>query len=119
MSKLIALVATAVILNGERTVIQPGEYLPDLSEHDEGALVRSGAAEDPEVTAARAKAHVLSQATGQAEFAAARKRVQQEQVSTKAAPEGETGETVAGVEPDAGSSGHKPAAKPKTPSRRA
>ena len=118
MSKLIALVATAVILNGERIVIQPGKYLPDLSQHDEGELVRSGAAEDPEVTSARARAHVLSQATGEAEFAAARKRVQQEQVSTATVA---ATATAADTAPKATTetSDPKPAAKPKTPSRRA
>ena len=82
MSKLIALVATAVILNGERAVIQPGDWLPELTPHDERELLQSGAAENPEDTSARARAHVLAQATDAAEFQAARKRVQQEQVST-------------------------------------
>ena len=39
MSKLIALVATAVMVAGVRTVIQPGEELPDLSAHDERELL--------------------------------------------------------------------------------
>ena len=47
MNQLIALVATAVIVNGERTVIQPGEPLPELSKHDVRELVQSGSAEHP------------------------------------------------------------------------
>ncbi|TXI17673.1 MAG: hypothetical protein E6Q67_12900 [Roseateles sp.] len=54
MSKLIALVATAVVVNGERTIIQPGEPLPELHEHDQRALIASGAAQDS-VAAAREK----------------------------------------------------------------
>ena len=55
MSKLIALVATAVVVGGVRTVIQPGEPLPELSKHDERELLQSGAAENPADTAALAK----------------------------------------------------------------
>ena len=47
MSKLIALVATAVMLGGERVVVQPGEPLPELAAHDAAALLDSGAAADP------------------------------------------------------------------------
>ena len=60
MSKLIALVATAVMVGGERTVIQPGQELPDLSTHDERELLQSGAAENPADTAAQAKADALA-----------------------------------------------------------
>ena len=45
MSKnLIALVATAVMVDGVRTIIQPGEKLPELSPHDARELQQSGAA---------------------------------------------------------------------------
>ena len=37
MSKLIALVATAVVVGGERAVVQPGGPLPVLAAHDSGA----------------------------------------------------------------------------------
>lgn len=47
MSQLIALVATAVIIAGERTIIQPGQPLPELSNHDSRELVQAGAAQDP------------------------------------------------------------------------
>lgn len=86
MSKLIALVATAVLVNGVRTIIQPGEALPDLSAHDQRELLRSGAAENPEDTAALAKAEARAQAAAAAEFEAARQQVQQAQASAAAEP---------------------------------
>ena len=89
MSKLIALVATAVMVGGERTVIQPGQELPDLSTHDERELLQSGAAENPADTAAQAKADARAKAAADAEFEATRQQVQQAQESTapaKAAP---------------------------------
>ena len=55
MSKLIALVAPAVLVDGVRTVIQPGEPLPELSAHDERELLQADAAENPADTAALAK----------------------------------------------------------------
>lgn len=82
MSKLIALVATAVFINGARTVIEPGQELPELSEHDARELVASGAAQDPAVEAAQAKADKRAAAQGAAEFEAARQRVQQAQAPT-------------------------------------
>lgn len=84
MSKLIALVATAVIVNGVRTVIQPGQELPELGAHDERELLQSGAAENPADTAALAKAEARTKAAADAEFKAARQAVQQAQESTKA-----------------------------------
>ena len=82
MSKLIALVATAVMVGGERTVIQPGQELPDLSTHDERELLQSGAAENPADTAAQAKADARAKAAADAEFEATRQQVQQAQAST-------------------------------------
>ena len=49
--RLIALVATAVLVDGVRKVIQPGDPLPELHPHDEKALTESNAAEDTERTA--------------------------------------------------------------------
>lgn len=77
MSKLIALVATAVVVGGVRTVIQPGEPLPELSKHDERELLQSGAAENPADTAALAKEDARAAAQTQAEFQAARERALQ------------------------------------------
>ena len=82
MSKLIALVATAVLVDGVRTVIQPGEPLPELSTHDERELLQSGAAENPADTAAQAKADARAKAAADAEFEATRQQVQQAQAST-------------------------------------
>lgn len=82
MSKLIALVATAVVVGGVRTVIQPGEPLPELSAHDERELLQAGAAENPADTAALAKEDARAKAAADAEFEATRQQVQQAQEST-------------------------------------
>lgn len=86
MSKLIAMVATAVLIGGERTIIQPGQELPTLSEHDARELTASGAAENPADTADLDKAEALAAKQAAADFAAARKRVQQAQASTAPDP---------------------------------
>ena len=88
MSKLIALVATAVMVGGERTVIQPGQELPDLSTHDERELLQAAAAENPADTAAQAKADARAKAAADAEFEATRQQVQQAQASTATAEDG-------------------------------
>lgn len=84
MSKLIAMVATAVILDGVRTIIQPGQALPELPEHDERELLQSGAAENPADAAALAKADARTKAAADAEFEASRQTVQLAQASTAA-----------------------------------
>ena len=81
MSKLIAMVATAVLINGMRTIIQPGEELPELPAHDERELTASGAAENQDEKAALAKLDAKTAKQADADFVAARKRVQQEQAS--------------------------------------
>lgn len=81
MSKLIAMVATAVLVGGVRTIIQPGEELPKLSAHDERELTASGAAENQNDKAALAKLDAKTDKQLDADFVAARKRVQQEQAS--------------------------------------
>lgn len=88
MSKLIALVATAVLVDGVRTVIQPGEPLPELSAHDERELLQADAAENPADTAALAKEDARAKAAADAEFEATRQQVQQAQASTAAAEDG-------------------------------
>ena len=82
MIKLIALVATAVLVDGVRTVIEPGQPLPPLGEHDERALLQAGAAQDPDDSAALAQADARFEADALSVFAAARERVQQAQAST-------------------------------------
>ena len=72
MAQLIAMVATAVTVKGVRTIIQPGQPLPDLTEHDARELTASGAAKNTDDEAARVKAAQLDAAQGAAEFAAAR-----------------------------------------------
>lgn len=79
MSQLIALVATAVMVEGVRTIIQPGEPLPRLSKHDERELVQSGAAEDHGAKAAQEKADADAVAAAEADFAQARQRAQEEE----------------------------------------
>lgn len=82
MSRLIALVATAVLVNGVRTVIQPGQELPEQNEHDEGELLANGAAMDPESAAATEKAKRQEEQWAAREFQEARERVMAERAST-------------------------------------
>ena len=112
--KLIALVATAVMVDGKRTVIQPGEALPDLPKHDERELVASGAAENPEDTAALEKQAERDQAEAAKEFAAARAKVQEKQASTAPAADAEG----TGSGPDASNaSAPAPAPAPAAPAK--
>ena len=83
MSKLIAMVATAVLVDGVRTVIQPGEPLPELPEHDEGELLANGMAMDPEKAAANDKAKKAEEATALQAFQAARENVKAALESTQ------------------------------------
>ena len=64
---LIALVATAVIVNGERTVINAGEPLPELKREDEDALMAAKAAR--EAAQAHAAAAAPAPATDQPDTA--------------------------------------------------
>lgn len=72
---LIALVATAVMVEGVRTVIQPGEKLPPLPAHDEKELVASGSASDGEAEAKALEERQAAEKKGAEEFAAARAEV--------------------------------------------
>ena len=96
MSKLIALVATAVIVNGERTVIQPGEPLPELTAHDERELVGSGAALDSVEAAKKAKQDAKDKSDAMAGFESARKNVLAEAESTATPPADKTATPPAG-----------------------
>jgi hypothetical protein len=108
MSKLlIAMVATAVVIDGERTVIQPGEALPNLSKHDERELLQSGAAQHQGDQAALAKADAAAVAEAEADFAQARKRARDEDAARlKANAEGKAAEAA------------KEKAHPKTPAKK-
>jgi hypothetical protein len=83
MSKLIAMVATAVMIGGQRTVIQPGEELPELPQHDVQELTASGAAVDPaKVKDAEAAAELTRVAAGR-HFEKEREAVQAATASTQ------------------------------------
>ena len=84
MTKLIAQVPTAVVVDGERRIFQPGQELPEIAAHDSAALVATGAAIDTKRQAEKAQAHAAAQAQAQAEMQAARAAVQAEQDSIAA-----------------------------------
>jgi uncharacterized membrane protein len=86
MTQLIAVVATAVIVNGERIVIPPGKPLPELSEHDAEALKRSGAALDPQLDAETMQVAEEAALAAAADFQSARARVQAEAASIAPQP---------------------------------
>ena len=117
MAKLIAMVATACIVKGVRTIIQPGQALPELTEHDARELTASGAASNPEDDAALTKAAKLEAAQGAAEFAAARKRVTQEQASTAAPAAESIPETAPEPEQKPEAETAKAAAQPDAPAK--
>jgi len=80
--KLIAMVATAVMVAGQRTVIAPGGELPDLPEHDERELLASGAAKDQAQEAAQVRQDERQAASAQRAFEAERDAVRSAQAST-------------------------------------
>ena len=84
--KLIAMVATAVIVDGQRTVIAPGGELPELTEHDTSELLASGAAKDPAQEAAQARQDERQAASAQRAFEAERDAVRSAQASTETDP---------------------------------
>lgn len=79
---LIAMVATAVIVDGKRTIIQPGQELPEIPEHDEKELVESGAALDVAAKAATDKAKQQEEQFAQQEFQRAREAAMAREAST-------------------------------------
>lgn len=81
---LIALVATAVLVDGVRTVFQPGEKLPTLSEHDEKELVTAGAISNGEAEAKAKADQAAAEKKGAEEFAKVRATVVAQADSTKA-----------------------------------
>lgn len=90
MPKLIAIVAVAVYINGERTVVLPGEEVTGLNAVDTAELKRIGSIQDEdEVLADKKVADRLEKAAG-AEFAKARKAVQATQAAIEAPPAKET-----------------------------
>lgn len=87
MTQLIALVATAVMVGGVRTIVQPGEPLPELAAHDARELLASGAAQDQAAVESEAKAQARAAEQAGADFAQARERAQQAMQSTAAPAE--------------------------------
>ena len=91
MGKLIAQVATAVFVDGVRTIIQPGEALPRISKHDERELVQSGAAQHTGEQATLDEANATAVAAAEADFTEARERAldqesARQQANEEAAP---------------------------------
>lgn len=79
---LIAMVATAVMVGDQRVVIQPGQELPEIPEHDEKELVESGAALDVAAKAATDKAKQQEEQFAQQEFQRAREAAMAREAST-------------------------------------
>ena len=73
MSKLIAVVAVATLVNGVRTVIQPGEEVTGLSTMDAEDLKRAGAVQDADDLAAEDKAMAAELRKSNQDFSRARK----------------------------------------------
>jgi hypothetical protein len=79
--KLIALVAIAVMVDGVRTLIEPGAEVKGLSEVDAEALLASGSIEDRAETEKAAKKEAKAVEQSNTEFEAARANVQAQQQS--------------------------------------
>lgn len=73
MAKLIAISAVALLVDGVRTTIQPGEEVTALNALDEHELKRIGAVQDQDDLAADQKAAAASEVRAKREFTAARK----------------------------------------------
>lgn len=79
---LIASVATAVMIDAVRTVIQPGQPLPpSLAAHDARQLLASGAAYDPQVGQALTQAQEDSAQDAAQLYQQEREQVQQQRQS--------------------------------------
>ena len=85
MTKLIAQVHTKVMVDGEPQIIQPGAVLPEMAQHDQRALVVSGAAKDEAAQAQADKAAEKERAADAAAFVEARRAVRQAEQSTEPA----------------------------------
>jgi hypothetical protein len=92
--KLFALVAVALMVDGARTVIEPGAEVKGLSAIDADALLASGSVEDRTETEKTAKKDAKAAERSQAEFDAARAAVQAQQESVEASvPAGSASKT--------------------------
>lgn len=86
MSKLIAQVPTAVEIDGERVIIQPGQALPEINEHDATKLTKAGAAVDGQAEEDQQAEEKKAKAKAQAEIDTAREKVEAAQASTQTTP---------------------------------
>jgi len=84
MPKFIAKVTVVIMVEGVRTEIQPGQEVPELSDHDARELKACGAIEDPDETAAQEKGDARDKAKAARAFEAERKAVQAATQSTAA-----------------------------------
>lgn len=82
--KLIALVAIAVLVDGVRTIIEPGEEVTGLNKVDIADLKASGSIEDQDEKEAAAKKDEQLDKKAAKEFADARKAVQASQAAIEA-----------------------------------
>ncbi len=78
---LIALIAIAVLEDGKRKTIQPGEPVPAPSPHDEAELLAAGAIQDLDAVIAQEAWSAEKEAAARALFDAARTRVAAEAAS--------------------------------------
>lgn len=85
MSKLIAVVAIALLLDGVRTVVQPGEEVTGLHSSDAKDLKRMGAVQDEDEVRADQKTAASVEKAAAAEFSKARKTVQAAQAAIEPA----------------------------------
>ena len=82
--KLIALVAVAMMVKGERATIQPGEEVTGLNKVDIADLKACGAIEDQDETAELEKKQEAAEKKAAKEFADARRAVQASQAAIEA-----------------------------------
>ena len=110
MSKLIALVTVAVMVDGKRQEFAPGSELPEINPHDAAELKRMNAVQDMAEEAAAEKAKAKEQAAANKAFKEARAGVLAAQVVTEqspAPPDSATiGETIHDSATVTGVSGH-------------
>jgi len=100
MGKLIAQIPIATWVDGERVVIEPGEEVPGLSEHDAAELLGSKSVIDPDAVAAVQKKAAVADAQARRAFDAERAAVIAAQKSiTPNTPASGAVATGAGVSP--------------------
>lgn len=98
--KLIAKVPVMVLVAGERTTIEPGQELPQLSEHDARMLLASDAVLDPAVEAKKGRAQARALADAQADFEEAQQRVRLENEARLQAEREAAENSSSGPDPD-------------------